>query len=173
IGQALKGLMNTNFQISKSGRMVPQLGQPLRLLILQLLLHLPQHFVNVLHHGPTLSFDTHFHTPPAFHGVQLVCRLHKAYSIPKRFGWPLFGNRPDELVLHPWPVPVPKDWLKWVNEPQTEQEVEAVRRALVRCSPYGSPVWQQRTARRLGLESSLRPSLPRASANRARWYGAP
>src|SRR5271168_4188124 len=84
IRQALKGLMNTRFQISKLPRMVPQLGHPLPPLILQLLLHLTQDFVNVLHQGPTRSFDTHFHTPPAIHGVYLVCRLRKAYSIPKR-----------------------------------------------------------------------------------------
>src|SRR5581483_5526386 len=41
IGQALKGLMNTSLQISKLRRMVPQLSDPLLLLILQLLLQLP------------------------------------------------------------------------------------------------------------------------------------
>ena len=71
IGQAVKNLMNTNFQISKLQRMVAQLRHPLLLLILQLLLHLPQHFVNVRHHRPRLSFNTHFHMPPAIHGVHL------------------------------------------------------------------------------------------------------
>jgi putative transposase len=60
-------------------------------------------------------------------------------------------------LLHPWPVPMPPDWLALVKEPQTKAEVEAVRRSVVRGSPYGSLAWQLRTARRLGLESSLRP----------------
>ncbi len=94
IRQAVKGLVHTRFQISKRRRLVPQLGEPLPLLIQQRLLHLPQHFVNVLHQGPTRFFDTHFPTPPAIPGVQLVCRLRKAYSFPKRLRWPLFGNGP-------------------------------------------------------------------------------
>jgi hypothetical protein len=36
------------------------LGQPLPLLSLQVLLHLLQHVVNVLHQRPTLSFWAHF-----------------------------------------------------------------------------------------------------------------
>src|SRR5476649_963384 len=71
IGQAVKNLMNTSFQISKLRRMVSQLRHPLLLLILQLLLQLPQHFVNVRHHRPRRSFDTHFHTPPAIHRIHL------------------------------------------------------------------------------------------------------
>src|SRR5271163_3463850 len=86
--------MNTSFQISKFPRMVPQLSHPLLLLILQLLLHLPQHFVNILHHRTSPSSHSHFHTPPALHGVKLVSCLHLAYSTHNRIGWPLLGNRP-------------------------------------------------------------------------------
>jgi hypothetical protein len=51
--------------------MVPQLADPLLLLILQLLLHLPQHFVNVLHDRPALFLHTHFHMPPAILAIQM------------------------------------------------------------------------------------------------------
>src|SRR5271167_202159 len=68
--------MNVGLQIGKLGRMVPQLGDPLLLLILQLLLHLPQHLVNVLHNKPALSLHTHFHTPPAI----LVVRIPISYA---------------------------------------------------------------------------------------------
>jgi putative transposase len=60
-------------------------------------------------------------------------------------------------LLCPGPVPLPNDWLEWVNRPQTAGELEAVRQAVVRGSPFGSPVWQQRVSRRLGLEYTLRP----------------
>jgi putative transposase len=60
-------------------------------------------------------------------------------------------------VLHPGPVPRPADWLEYVNTPQTEAEVEALRECNRRRRPYGDPVWMQATAERLGLESSLRP----------------
>ena len=60
-------------------------------------------------------------------------------------------------VLHPWPLPEPGDWLKRVNAAQSSAELEALRRAVVRGSPFGSTSWQVRTARRLGLEFTLRP----------------
>jgi putative transposase len=56
-----------------------------------------------------------------------------------------------------WPVTRPPDWLEIVNQPQTNRELEALRLCLARGRPYGSPMWTKRTARRLGLESSLRP----------------
>jgi hypothetical protein len=85
IGQVLKGSMNMSFQISELRRLVSQLGDPLPLLFLQLLLYLAQHLANAFHYGPALPLHTHFHTPPAIHGVQLVCHLHKPQFIPNRF----------------------------------------------------------------------------------------
>jgi putative transposase len=58
--------------------------------------------------------------------------------------------------LAEWPVARPEDWVSSVNRPETEAELEAVRRAVVRGAPYGEARWQKETARRLGLESSLR-----------------
>jgi len=60
-------------------------------------------------------------------------------------------------ILHAWPVPQPDNWVDVVNQPQTTAELEAVRRALSRGSPYGSEAWQRRIAKRLGLEYTLRP----------------
>ena len=37
-----------------------------------------------------------------------------------------------------------------VNEPQTEAELEAIRRSVIRGQPYGSSQWVQRTAKRWG-----------------------
>jgi putative transposase len=61
------------------------------------------------------------------------------------------------VALHPWPVPLPQDWVEQVNAPQTAGELEAVRRAVVRGCPFGSAAWQRATAQRLGLEKTLRP----------------
>ena len=60
-------------------------------------------------------------------------------------------------LLDASPVPRPAAWLQWVNEPQTEAEVEALRECLRRGRPYGHLAWMTATAERLGLESSLRP----------------
>jgi putative transposase len=68
-------------------------------------------------------------------------------------------------ILDPWPIPRPSNWLEWVNEPQTEAEVERLRECLRRGRPFGDGVWMEATAKRLGLESSLRPQgRPRKKA---------
>ncbi len=60
-------------------------------------------------------------------------------------------------MLSDWPVPLPRDWEALVNEPQTSQEEEALRRCVVRGRPFGARIWVKRTAARLGLLSTLRP----------------
>jgi putative transposase len=47
-------------------------------------------------------------------------------------------------------------WLKLVNAIQTEAELAALRRSVAKGTPFGSPTWTERTARRLGLEFTLR-----------------
>ena len=64
--------------------------------------------------------------------------------------------------LHDWPVPRPDGWLRYVNKPETESELAALRRSVLRGAPYGDEWWQQQTAKALGLESALRsPGRPR------------
>src|SRR2546423_1637527 len=55
------------------------------------------------------------------------------------------------------PVPLPADWLTYVNAPQTEAELERIRRSVMRGCPYGGADWVQRAAAELGLQSTLRP----------------
>jgi putative transposase len=55
-----------------------------------------------------------------------------------------------------WPMDLPKDWLEWVNSPQTAAEEESIRRCIKRGAPLGSDNWQKRAARQLHLEGSLR-----------------
>jgi hypothetical protein len=44
--------------------------------------------------------------------------------------------------LATWPegLPLPADWLAQVNQVETEAELEALRRAVARGSPFGSAV---------------------------------
>jgi putative transposase len=80
----------------------------------------------------------------------------------------LSGDAESKKLLSEWPVRCPRDWKDWVNEPQTEQEVEAIRRSIVRGSPFGDEPWVDRIAKRLGLEITLRPrGRPRKSAKNA------
>jgi putative transposase len=69
------------------------------------------------------------------------------------------GDRDSPLHqrLATWPLDMPRNWVQWINEPQTEAELAALRRSRDRGSPYGEPRWAATTAKRLGIESSLRP----------------
>jgi putative transposase len=69
----------------------------------------------------------------------------------------LRGDEEPGRFLSPWPLPMPADWVEYVNTPQTEAEVEALRRSVQRGSPWGSPAWQKLVAARLGLNHTLRP----------------
>ncbi len=77
----------------------------------------------------------------------------------EKWRWSSLWHRAHETCvpwLTPWPVAVPLGWTAHVNGPETESELAALRRSVVRGAPYGDDGWQQRTAARLGLESSLR-----------------
>jgi putative transposase len=59
--------------------------------------------------------------------------------------------------LTDWPVEQPRNWVWRVNQPETEAELEALRVCAQRGRPFGSEQWVLRTAKRLQLESTLRP----------------
>lgn len=70
------------------------------------------------------------------------------------------GTPEQQLRFADWPVP--RNWKQLVNDPQTESEVAAIRRAVQRGRPFGDAAWACRTAKQLGLESTLRaPHRPR------------
>jgi putative transposase len=59
-------------------------------------------------------------------------------------------------TLSTWPLPMPRAWRRWVNEPQTDAELQALRTSIQRGRPFGSEPWQKRTAKTLGLEHTFR-----------------
>lgn len=67
------------------------------------------------------------------------------------------GDAEARALLAPWPLPRPRAWVDYINAPQTEAELESLRQAVRRNSPFGNPNWQQSIAKRLGLQSTLRP----------------
>jgi putative transposase len=61
------------------------------------------------------------------------------------------------MPIKQWPVHPPPDWKAWVNRAQTAAELDALRNCVKRGRPYGDERWEERTAKQLGLESTLRP----------------
>ena len=67
------------------------------------------------------------------------------------------GTAQMRQLLSDWPVERPRGWLSYVNEPQTDAEVAAIRECVRRSRPYGDAPWTKQTAERLGLDWTIRP----------------
>ena len=86
----------------------------------------------------------------------------RANLVPKaeQWRWSSLHQRvnqgPLSSLLHPWPVPMPSDWLERVNRPETEAELNGLRRAVQKNQPFGSETWQAATAANMGLEFTFR-----------------
>ncbi|MDB4778378.1 transposase, partial [bacterium] len=88
----------------------------------------------------------------------------RAKTIPVRkaqnWAWSSAGTPPKDVepvTLHPGPVSRDQDWLDWVNEQLSVAELGDIQTSLKRGRPFGNQSWQTRTAKKLGLESTLRP----------------
>ena len=141
-------------------------------------------FLRWLTHTHTMRWHAHFHTSGTGHLYQgrfksfpieadehlltvlrYVERNAKRANLVRRAEqwhwsslWRRHGGDAAALkLLSPWPVREPDDWLTIVNQPQAEAELEALRQSVQRNQPFGSAHWTQRTAKRLGLEHTLRP----------------
>ncbi|TWU36503.1 Transposase IS200 like protein [Novipirellula aureliae] len=67
------------------------------------------------------------------------------------------SSEPLPRLLTPWPIPREANWIRRVNEPLDEKEIDSIRWSIRRGSPLGEPGWVESIARRLDLESTLRP----------------
>lgn len=81
--------------------------------------------------------------------------------------WRRQGGSPQaRAMLADWPIRRRRDWLDWVNQPQTDKELAELRESVRRGRPFGDEDWQARTAKRLGLQSAFRPrGRPRKEFN--------
>ncbi len=66
-------------------------------------------------------------------------------------------TEPDPKLLNSWPLPRLAGWVARVNEPLTKNELDAVRLSAQRGKPLGDEGWVESIARRLNLESTMRP----------------
>jgi putative transposase len=133
------------------------------------------HWLTLTH---TMRWHAHYHssgTGPLYQGrfksfpveedehLVTVCRYVernplRAQLVTRAEQWPwsslarrVYGGGVD--ILDAWPLPMSVGWLDRVNAVETAAELAALRRG----APFGSVPWQQETAQRLGLESTLKP----------------
>jgi REP-associated tyrosine transposase len=67
------------------------------------------------------------------------------------------GDATARALLSDWPVDRPRNWVERVNQPDNDAELQRLRQAVNRGSPYGNTAWVRRAVTRLRLESTLRP----------------
>jgi putative transposase len=67
---------------------------------------------------------------------------------------------PDSATERPtlceWPIGRPWNWAERVNQGQSQTELDALRRSVVRGQPYGSERWMKQTVISLDLGHTLR-----------------
>jgi putative transposase len=66
------------------------------------------------------------------------------------------GNAALKAILSDWPMERRSNWVRLVNEPMTEKEVESLRTCMARNRPYGNEAWQNERAKQMGLSHTLR-----------------
>ena len=102
--------------------------------------------------------DDHFHA---------VCRYVERNALAARLVaraelwqwgslWNWLGGK-SAVKLSPWPVARLPGWGKRVNSVLTDTEAKKIKQSIHRSSPLGTDSWTKSIARRLNLESTLRP----------------
>jgi putative transposase len=87
----------------------------------------------------------------------------RAALVEKAEEWPwssahvrVYGNAEQKKLLSPWPVPEPRDYLRWLNHAQGKEKIAKIRQAIQRSRPYGSEPWVSEAVRQFALESTTR-----------------
>ncbi len=74
--------------------------------------------------------------------------------------WSSLRERIDErteTIISDLPFELSSDWIKFVDEPLTEKELERIRQSVIRQSPFGTLEWQNEISKELKIECTLRP----------------
>jgi putative transposase len=73
----------------------------------------------------------------------------------EQWRWSSAGTR-GSVPLHEWPMERSAEWLSWVNEGETNEQLNAVRRSVLKGQPYGSQLWVERMMTQWNLGATLR-----------------
>lgn len=67
-----------------------------------------------------------------------------------------FGSDKQKSILSDPPVELPNDYTTFVTEPLTAAEIESIRSAINRGTPYGSLLWREKMVDRFNLQGTVR-----------------
>lgn len=72
------------------------------------------------------------------------------------------GDARQKEILSAWPANVPDDYMDWINKPEIEKELMAIRHSVNKGKPYGEDNWVDKITDLYKLKSTLRnPGRPR------------
>lgn len=66
------------------------------------------------------------------------------------------GDEEQKKLLSKWPINIPTNYLKLVNEPHSNSELESLRYCINKGKPHGSEEWTNKMIDAFKLESTLR-----------------
>ncbi|MFA5831662.1 MAG: hypothetical protein WC878_07600, partial [Candidatus Paceibacterota bacterium] len=66
------------------------------------------------------------------------------------------GTAKEKKLLDPSPTPIPDGYLMWVNEPDKEEDIFAIRNSINKGVPFGKSAWVDAMVEAHGLESTRR-----------------
>jgi len=72
-----------------------------------------------------------------------------------------YCKRCDDIPLERWPIPRPVNWIEFVNTPETQVELDALRDALRRNHPIGTRAWTEAVSPFMGLTLRRRGGQPK------------
>jgi putative transposase len=66
------------------------------------------------------------------------------------------GTTEQKKLLSPWPIPMPRDYLSWLNKILQQEQEETIEKSITKSIPYGKDYWVMNTVKKFGLEQTLR-----------------
>lgn len=67
-----------------------------------------------------------------------------------------YGSFEQKKWLSLWPVDSPRGYTDWLNQPQTQEEEDALERSIAKDVPFGSESWTERMVVKFGLGQTQR-----------------
>jgi putative transposase len=66
------------------------------------------------------------------------------------------GNVKQKKILSSWPISISKDYLKYLNEPQKDDELKIIRKSINKNVPFGNDTWRDKIVDKYELGQTLR-----------------
>jgi len=71
--------------------------------------------------------------------------------------------------LADWPIGRQSNWVEWVNQPETEQELESLRKSVQRGRPFGGPLGRNRSPNGSDSNRRIGQLVTRGKSHNARY----